>query len=175
MTPTIDDAQVFSRQLDSPVGTLTLFADERALLGIYFEGHTPATRLRETARGKSAVLDAAARELSAYFASASHRIAIPLGPRGTELQRAVWKELSRIPRGETRTYGAIATKIGRPTAARAVGSAVARNPLSIVVPCHRVVGADGSLTGFAGGLARKAWLLAHEAGATETARSGSRR
>jgi methylated-DNA-[protein]-cysteine S-methyltransferase len=164
MTPMIDqELSISSRQIDSPVGLLTLLADARALLGVYFVGHTPAPRVRETAPGAHAtVLDAAAADLAAYFADATHRFTVRRAPRGTELERAVWAELARIPRGETRSYGSIATRLGRPGAARAVGSAVARNPLSIVVPCHRVVGANGSLTGFAGGLSRKAWLLDHE-------------
>jgi methylated-DNA-[protein]-cysteine S-methyltransferase len=164
MILTIDhEPSVSSRRIDSPVGVLTLFADEHALLGVYFEGHKPAPRVRETlANAHASVLDAAARDLDAYFADAAHRFSVRRAPRGTELERAVWAVLARIPRGQTRTYGAIATELGRPGAARAIGSAVARNPLSIVVPCHRVIGASGALTGFAGGLSRKRWLLAHE-------------
>jgi methylated-DNA-[protein]-cysteine S-methyltransferase len=175
MTPTIDDQpSISSRRIDSPVGVLTLFADARALLGVYFEGHVPAPRVRETvSNAHPTVLDAAARDLEAYFADASHPFSVRLAPRGTELERAVWAELARIPRGLTRTYGAIATKLGRPGAARAVGSAVARNPLSIIVPCHRVIGANGALTGFAGGLARKSWLLTHEGVASAVVAPGA--
>lgn len=151
-----------SRTLPSPLGELTLVADTHALVGLYFEGHRPAPRVTGARGGASRALDDAARELEAYFADPARGFCVSSRAEGTPLERAVWAELARIPLGTTRTYGAIAAAIGRPAAARAVGSAVARNPLSIVVPCHRVVGKDGSLTGFAGGLARKAWLLAHE-------------
>jgi len=151
-----------TRSVQTPIGALTLFSDDQALVGIYFEDHAPAPRIERASDGPSEVLDAAEKELAAYFAGTSQSFALPTSTRGTELQRAVWAELARIPHGQTRTYGSIARAIGRPRAARAVGSAVARNPLSIVVPCHRVVGASGDLTGFAGGVARKAWLLTHE-------------
>jgi methylated-DNA-[protein]-cysteine S-methyltransferase len=102
------------------------------------------------------------RQLDEYFAGARTAFDLPLAPRGTPFQRRVWEELARIPFGATVTYGELAARVGHPGAARAVGAAVARNPISIVVPCHRVVGADGTLTGYAGGVARKAYLLAHE-------------
>jgi methylated-DNA-[protein]-cysteine S-methyltransferase len=104
----------------------------------------------------------AARQLAAYFAREHADFALPLAPHGTVFQRAVWSELRAIPVGETRSYARIAVAVGRPAAVRAVGQAVGRNPLSIVVPCHRVIGSDGSLTGYAGGLDRKRWLLARE-------------
>jgi len=154
--------EITSRTIASPLGELTLLASERALVGVYFEGHRPAPRTKATRSGASEVLDEVERELGAYFADPSRSFSAELLAQGTELERAVWSELARIPVGTTRTYGEIARALGRPTAARAVGSAVGRNPLSIVVPCHRVVGKDGSLTGFAGGVERKAWLLAHE-------------
>ena len=163
MTLTIDrDMSLVARVVASPLGALTLIASADALVGVYFEDHRPAPRVRAARTGPSAALDVAEAQLASYFAHASHRPQLPLAPRGSALELAVWSELARIPSGETRTYGAIARALGRPTAARAIGSAVARNPLSIVVPCHRVIGADGSLTGFAGGVERKAWLLAHE-------------
>ncbi len=162
MNPTTETRALFCRRVRSPLGSLTLYADARALIGVYFEGHRPAPRVGETRVGSSAVLDEAEEELRAYFADPTHRVRLRTSAQGTELERTVWDELARIPRGQTRTYGAIAAAIGRPKAARAVGSAVARNPLSIVVPCHRVIGAHGALTGFAGGLPRKQWLLTHE-------------
>ena len=105
----------------------------------------------------------AAEQLAEYFAGRRTRFDLPLTPRGTAFQLAVWQALRGIPHGETASYGAIARAIGRPGAARAVGAAIGRNPLSVVVPCHRVVGADGTLTGYAGGLDRKARLLDLEA------------
>jgi methylated-DNA-[protein]-cysteine S-methyltransferase len=100
--------------------------------------------------------------LDAYLAEGSSGFHLPLDLRGTAFQRTVWAALRAIPPGDTVTYAELARRVGRPGAARAVGSAVARNPVSIVVPCHRVVGSDGSLTGYAGGVERKRWLLAHE-------------
>ncbi len=161
-TTTRHDETLTSTAIASPLGALTLVADPRALVGLYFEAHRPAPRVRGARVGSSRVLAQAARELEAYFARPAHRFQLALAPHGTAFERAVWAALREIPVGEVRTYGALARALGRPSAARAVGGAVARNPLSIVVPCHRVVGADGSLTGFAGGLPRKAWLLARE-------------
>lgn len=162
-TPSPHEPTLTSLRVPSPVGTLTLVATDEALVSLTFEQHRPAPRA-VGAPGTSRVLDEARADLEAYFRTPDHRPRVRLAPRGTALERAVWAELATIPVGETRTYGAIARAIGRPTAARAVGAAVGRNPLSILVPCHRVVGANGALTGFAGGLERKAWLLAHEGG-----------
>lgn len=159
---TTDDRTLVTREIDSPIGRLTLIATEVALVGVYFEDHRPPPREATDQGGPSRALDLAEADLAAYFGNAAHRFRVRLAPRGSELERATWTELARIPLGTTSTYGAIARTIGRPSAARAIGAAVGRNPLSIIVPCHRVLGASGSLTGFAGGLARKAWLLAHE-------------
>jgi methylated-DNA-[protein]-cysteine S-methyltransferase len=110
------------------------------------------------------VLARAAAQLAEYFAGTRRTFDLPLAPRGTGFQRIVWHALAKIPYGETRSYGELARAIGRPAASRAVGAANGKNPLSIVVPCHRVVGASGELTGYAGGVATKRWLLDHEAG-----------
>jgi len=110
-----------------------------------------------------AILDAASAQIGEYFAGLRHRFTLPLEPFGTPFQVAVWMSLDDIAYGDTATYGEQAARLGRPTAVRAVGSANGRNPLSIVLPCHRVVGRDGRLTGFAGGLDAKAFLLDHEA------------
>ena len=160
-TPSVDRT-LLSRIVRSPIGALTLVAADDALVGLTFERHKPTPRLRTSRRGTNAVLEQAEAELARYFARRDGRFETRIELRGTELERAVWAELSRIPMGETRTYGGIADALGRHGAARAVGAAVARNPLSIVVPCHRVIGKSGLLTGFAGGVERKAWLLAHE-------------
>ncbi len=105
----------------------------------------------------------ATRQLREYFDGERRSFALPLAARGTDFQRRVWSELSEIPHGRTRSYGEIAEAIGQPTASRAVGAANGRNPISIVVPCHRVIGASGALTGYGGGMDRKRWLLNHEA------------
>jgi methylated-DNA-[protein]-cysteine S-methyltransferase len=111
------------------------------------------------------LLDRAARQLDEYFTRRRASFDLPLAPRGTALQREVWAALAEIPIGETRTYADLARRVGRPSAARAVGAANGKNPLSIVIPCHRVIGASGALTGYAGGLDAKRWLLEHERGA----------
>ncbi len=108
--------------------------------------------------------DEAARQVRAYLAGQRREFDLPLAPRGTDFQRAVWEQVSAIPYGRTRTYGEIAAALGRPGSARAVGAAVGRNPIWLAIPCHRVVGKGGALTGYAGGLERKAFLLALERG-----------
>lgn len=150
--------------LPSPVGTLTLVADEAALVAILWPDDAPArVPLPPQVDGAGhAVLAAAATQLAGYFAGTRTAFDLPLAPHGTGFQRAVWDQLAGIPFGETRSYADIARAIGRPAATRAVGAANGRNPLSIVLPCHRVVGSTGALTGFAGGLSAKRWLLAHE-------------
>jgi methylated-DNA-[protein]-cysteine S-methyltransferase len=150
--------------LDSPIGRLLLLADESSLTGLYMEvaGHEPAGRAGWVERPQAEPLRTAADQLTEYFAGARRRFDLPLGMPGTPFQQRVWQELAQIPFGETWSYGQLAKRIGNPGASRAVGLANNRNPISIIVPCHRVIGADGSLTGYGGGLDRKRWLLAHE-------------
>jgi methylated-DNA-[protein]-cysteine S-methyltransferase len=150
--------------VDSPLGTLRLAATARGLAGCWFEGqaHHPGPLAAPDEPGHP-TLAQAARELTAYWRDArSARFRVPLDPQGTPFQREVWQALQRIATGDTSTYGALARALGRPQAMRAVGAAVGRNPLSILIPCHRVLGSDGSLTGYAGGLPRKVDLLARE-------------
>ena len=142
----------------SPLGMLHLHAAADELVGLYFPGR-PAPPAVE---GRSEVLARAAGQLAEYFAGRRRGFDLPLGPRGTEFQALVWRALLRIPFGETCSYGALARSIGRPAASRAVGAANGRNPISILVPCHRLIGGDGDLTGYGGGLAAKRWLLDHE-------------
>ncbi len=151
--------------IDSPLGPLTLVADGDALVGVYLAGqaHRPGDEHFGTpAPEDDPILAAAAGELAEYFVGERHEFSVPLRAVGTDFQRAVWDAIAAIPYGETATYTGLARQVGRPTATRAVGAAVGRNPLSVVVPCHRVLGADGSLTGYAGGLDRKRLLLALE-------------
>lgn len=154
---------LFEKRIPSPAGTLRLVASDAALVGVYFEAHRPAPSLEARPVRAHPILDRAGRELGEYFAGKRSRFTLPLEPRGTAFQRAVWGALMAIPFGERRSYAELAAAIGRPRAVRAVGAANGKNPLSIVVPCHRVVGSDGSLTGYAGGLAAKERLLALEA------------
>lgn len=146
----------------SPLGPLSLVATDVALVGVYFAERDPPPSSDAGAGARPAVLDHAARELAEYFEGARQGFSIPLEPRGTPFQRAVWQALAAIPFGVTWSYADLARAIGRPSAVRAVGAANGRNPLPVVIPCHRVIGADGKLVGFGGGLDRKRWLLAHE-------------
>ena len=145
----------------SPVGELTLTGKDDALTGVWFARYrgAPVARRGWTRNDTLPVLLQARRELDEYFAGKRQRFGIKLDAQGTEFQRAVWRELLRISFGRTSTYGALAAAIGKPAAARAVGAAVGANPISIVVPCHRIVGSNGALTGFGGGLDRKTTLL----------------
>lgn len=153
----------------SPVGPIRLYADEAGLAGVFFEQFKPGVPPARAEVGAHPAIDAAKRQLDQYFAGRRTAFDLPLSPRGTPFQRRVWDLLAAIPFGATTTYGALAAQLGKPNAARAVGAAVGRNPLGIVIPCHRVVGADGALTGFAGGIACKQFLLAHEGAAVARA------
>jgi methylated-DNA-[protein]-cysteine S-methyltransferase len=149
--------------LPSPVGDLLLAVRDGRVLRVSFaEERHPFVREGDWRRSSERV-DALRGQLEEYFAGERETFDLDLLPIGTEFQRRVWEELSRIPFGETISYGELARRIGNHKAMRAVGLANGRNPIPIVVPCHRVIGADGSLTGFGGGIERKRWLLAHEA------------
>jgi len=156
----------------SPLGPLALAVDARgALVYLGFADREPRRRLLERvalAQAPAGVPEAFARverQLEAYFSGASIPFDLPLAPRGTPFQLRVWAELRRIPHGRTLTYGELALRLGDPRLARAVGAANGANPISIIIPCHRLVGAGGALTGFAGGLDRKRALLDHESAA----------
>jgi methylated-DNA-[protein]-cysteine S-methyltransferase len=147
----------------SPVGVLTLTAERTGLTGIYFDNHSVGAPPPGDA-APNAHLDQARKQLDQYFSGRRKVFDLPLAPSGTPFQMRVWVELLKIPFGETTSYGAIADALNNPNAVRAVGGAVGRNPISIIVPCHRVIGASGKLTGFAGGLPRKERLLGLEQG-----------
>ena len=149
---------------DSPVGRLTLVASDDGLAGILWEKERrDRVRLQLDAEdGRHPVLVETRRQLTEYFAGRRQAFSLKLDFNGTAFQKQVWNALLTIPFGETRSYGEIARQIGRPAAARAVGAANGKNPVSIVAPCHRVIGSTGTLTGFAGGLEAKARLLALE-------------
>lgn len=158
--------------LGSPVGRIVVTGDEEAVTGIAF-----ATRLAERGlpvpgpiegAGAAGPVGDAARQLHAYFAGELRAFDLPLRPEGTPFQHAVWSAVAAIPYGDTATYGEVAMGLGRPRAARAVGAANGANPLAIVVPCHRLLGSDRSLTGYGGGLAAKRFLLALEGTRTRT-------
>jgi methylated-DNA-[protein]-cysteine S-methyltransferase len=152
------------KTMASPVGTLTLVASDKGLTAILWENDDPnRVRLGTMVTNDShPILVEAERQLIDYFAGRRTAFTLPLAFEGTSFQQEVWAALLTIPFGETRSYGEIAHQIGRPSASRAVGAANGRNPISIIAPCHRVIGANGTLTGFAGGLEAKAWLLEME-------------
>jgi methylated-DNA-[protein]-cysteine S-methyltransferase len=147
---------------ESPVGPLTLHSNGAALTGLEFEN--PRYALQSSPTGADRILDAARRQLDQYFAGKLHVFDLPLAALGTPFQRRVWAALLNIPYGLTRSYSQQAAAIGNPKAVRAVGLANGRNPISIVVPCHRVIGASGALTGYGGGTDRKRQLLDLEQG-----------
>ncbi len=146
----------------SPIGELTLTSDGTSVTGVYMHNQKHAAARTKDWRRDDAALKEPRAQLQAYFAGELREFDLPLAPEGTPFQQRVWRALCDIPYGETISYGELARRIGQPKASRAVGLANGQNPISIVVPCHRVIGANGSLTGYGGGLERKRWLLAHE-------------
>lgn len=149
-------------RMNSPVGPLRLVAEGDALTAVLFGDGPEHAAPRAPRAAPHPVLERAREQLDAYFAGERLAFDLPLSPAGTAFQRDVWTALRAIPFGETRAYSAIAASVGRPRACRAVGAASSRNPIAIVVPCHRVIGASGALVGYAGGEWRKRWLLEHE-------------
>ncbi len=148
---------------ESPIGRLLLTSDGTALTGLYMEPSRKAQCTDGWIEDVSvAPLSATVRQLTEYFEGARREFDLPLRLQGTAFQQRVWRELTEIPYGQTWSYGQLADRIDKPRASRAVGLANGRNPISILVPCHRVIGADGSLTGYGGGIERKRWLLVHE-------------
>lgn len=144
--------------LRSPLGWVEVGADEQAVRCIYFVPD-PRHEKHEATEACQSLLTETCAELEAYFAGKLSHFSVPVAGRGTAFQQAVWQQLLAIPYGETTSYGAIAKALDNPKAVRAVGAANGKNPISIIVPCHRVIGSSGRLTGYAGGLNRKAWLL----------------
>jgi methylated-DNA-[protein]-cysteine S-methyltransferase len=159
----VDDAALEYIWIDSPVGRLLLTARDRGLCGLHFAGERHCPRLhdawRETSHG---VLATAAAQIGEYFMGIRRAFDLPLAPAGTLFQHAVWSAIAEVGYGRTATYADIAARVERRAGARAVGAATGRNPLSIVVPCHRIMGSSGRLTGYAGGIERKRVLLALE-------------
>ncbi|MFL4476383.1 methylated-DNA--[protein]-cysteine S-methyltransferase [Paeniglutamicibacter sp. MACA_103] len=153
--------------LDSPVGELRIVASGHGIAGIYMDNHAhpldPAVLgVRLGSVADDPLIAQAAAELAEYFAGTRTSFGVPLDAQGTQFQHKVWERLARIPFGESRSYGQLALELGDEKLTRAVGTANGRNPIAIVVPCHRVIGADGALTGYAGGVRNKEFLLRHE-------------
>lgn len=158
------DAPVYYTSWDSPIQPLLLTSNGTALTGLFLVAHKhgPEIGTDWVQSDEAAPFAEAKRQLAAYFAGQLTAFDLPLAPAGTAFQQRVWDELRRVPHGQTVSYGELARRIGQPGASRAVGLANGRNPLSIIVPCHRVVGANGKLIGYAGGMPRKEALLALE-------------
>lgn len=152
---------VAARKVASVIGSLYLVSSRKGLCGLYF-GHRVEASLLPGNQPRDRFLNQAEEELAEYFAGKRERFGVPLDARGSEFQRAVWRALASIPFGQTRGYGELADEMGHPQAVRAVGTANGANPIAIIVPCHRVIGKNGSLTGFGGGLEIKRKLLQHE-------------
>jgi methylated-DNA-[protein]-cysteine S-methyltransferase len=161
LTPDIDAFRTYTL-VDSPLGPLTLVALNGDLTGLYLADHLHCPDRAALERRVSAGFEEASEQLDGYFAGRRTEFTLRTRPAGTEFQRRVWAAVKTIPYGQTRAYSQIAGAIGRPDRLRAVAAAISRNPLALVVPCHRVIGANGSLTGFAGGLDRKRFLLGLE-------------
>jgi methylated-DNA-[protein]-cysteine S-methyltransferase len=155
--------------VDSPIGELTVVADDGTLTGLYFPRQWYRPDPRTFGPRVDGGFEEVSRQLGEYLAGRRRRFDLPVDARGDDFQRRVWGLLDEIPYGQTTTYGELAGRLGDPTLARAVGAAVGRNPLCVVVPCHRVLGKDGALTGYAGGLKRKKFLLDLEEPAAVTA------
>jgi methylated-DNA-[protein]-cysteine S-methyltransferase len=150
--------------VDSPIGQLLLTSDGESLTGLYMGTPSKSPQLDSdwAEKPNAAPLSEVARQLEQYFAGNRKVFDLPLKMQGTEFQKRVWRQLTKIPFGETWSYGQLAKRLENPNGSRAVGLANGRNPIAVIVPCHRVIGANGSLTGFGGGIPRKQWLLSHE-------------
>ncbi len=155
-------ASLVEKSVTSPVGMLRLIASDSSLVALLFSSHRHPPTFDARAVTAHPLLDHAARELEEYFRGMRREFSTPVAQGGTEFQRAVWDALRTISFGQSCSYGQLASMVGRPQAIRAVGSANGRNPISIFVPCHRVIGSNGELTGYAGGMTTKRWLLDHE-------------
>lgn len=155
---------IYYRWVESLLGELLLTGNERSLTGLYLKGqkHFPHMSEEWQETDELEVFDQTQQQLSEYFAHKRQRFNLSLAAQGTPFQKQVWQHLHKIPFGETISYGSLAKGISKPGAARAVGAANGHNPISIIVPCHRVIAANGNMTGYAGGIDRKQWLLRHE-------------
>ncbi|MDG1771375.1 MAG: methylated-DNA--[protein]-cysteine S-methyltransferase [Luminiphilus sp.] len=150
----------YSSQIDSPLGVLNIMGSAQAIEGVGWMTH--GTTPTNSATESCPLIDECANQLRAYFDGRLTKFDVPLAPAGTPYQRRVWQGLQDIPYGQTVSYGQLSQALQPPSGPRAVGSAVGRNPIALLLPCHRVIGGRGELTGFAWGLAHKAWLLSHE-------------
>lgn len=156
------DADLTYDVVPAPIGRLIVASNGSAIVGVWMANASPSDDRWMERRGNDSCLGQARDELTAYFDGRRRTFDVPLAPNGTDFQRRVWLALRDIPYGETISYAELARRVGSVAAVRAVGAANGRNPIPIIIPCHRVIGSDGSLTGFGGGIERKRWLLQHE-------------
>ena len=164
MLTVTDSSSLFYTSMDSPIGELLLLGDDRALRGLYMQDGRKPVEIAPRWERSAAPFSGVQGQLREYFAGERVAFETPLAMEGTRFERRVWRALTDIPYGETVSYGEIARRIDQPSAARAVGLANGRNPIAVIVPCHRVIGANGTLTGYGGGLERKRLLLELERG-----------
>lgn len=157
----MDSRYRYALECPSPVGTWTVISDGQAIVSVLLAGQRIAPKIPPGLPADT-LCKKASRQIAEYFAGARQEFDLPLEPRGSDFDRRVWKALLQIPFGTTWSYGRLAQRIGSPTAARAVGAANGRNPIGLIIPCHRVIGANGKHVGYGGGLPAKAWLLEHE-------------
>jgi len=160
-------ANVLYDVVQTPIDRLVVASDGSAIVGVWMANAEPDEERWADRCGTDSLIDEARRQLVAYFAGGLRAFDLPLAPNGTDFQRRVWSALQEIPFGTTISYAELARRVSNAAAVRAVGAANGRNPIPIIVPCHRVIGSSGSLTGFGGGLQRKQWLLRHEGGQIE--------
>lgn len=164
--PVVNDMKIlqapFFSELDSPIGRLLLVGDDSSLQALYMLDHKHRLPVTDGCERSDKVFHSVRQQLEQYFAGKLQAFDVPLAVEGSAFQKKVWQALLEIPFGVTESYGQLARRIGREKACRAVGLANGKNPISIIVPCHRVIGANGSLTGYGGGMERKKWLLEHE-------------
>jgi methylated-DNA-[protein]-cysteine S-methyltransferase len=157
---------LYVKRISTPIGEITIYANEQAVIGLYMgkDNHEKSVkdRFKSAEEKNTPVLKTTEKEIKAYFAGKIRKFTVPVESTGTPFQEAVWRQLGKIGYGELKTYADIAASIGKPKASRAVGGAVGRNPVSIIIPCHRVIGSDATLTGFGGGLPAKKRLLETE-------------
>ena len=153
----------FYTTLPSPLGEIVITSDGAAITGLYLPGNS-GYKTAKAGTNNPKLFKQAAGQLKEYFTGKRTGFDLSLAPKATEFQKQVWAALRKIPHGKTTSYGALAKKLGKPTASRAIGNANGKNPICIIIPCHRVIAANGKLGGYNGGLKAKEWLLAHEAG-----------
>ncbi|MEQ1830068.1 MAG: methylated-DNA--[protein]-cysteine S-methyltransferase [Pirellula sp.] len=168
-----NENKIYFTLMDSPIGELLLHGSADWLAGLYIMNQKHSVRIAHDWLRSEDIFQVACDQLREYFAGARFEFDLVTRSEGTEFQQRVWTELTKIPYGRTCSYGELAARLGNPNASRAVGLANGRNPISIIVPCHRVIGANGSLTGYGGGLEAKKWLLGHEATMASTMKSAT--